>query len=265
MGKYFDRFPEMFYNSRICKNLLKRVAFSALSKKRISNLLSVQFPEGKKLEDISYDNYQSTYYYWILMLANNIQDPYYGVHLNSLDFDQFIKTKYGSIANAQRLTRVWRTNWRTDRRKISKAVYEAFDPKLKKYWAPITNGFTEIQEYERNPEDLILNTNKILLVQVSESLDEGFVSGSGYQFEVVSSSDTEATLKNVSGDVTLDPRVSSILKTMNSIPESEIDYWGSISFYKFEEEINEARRNVKMINSSNYKSIEKQLIKHLQE
>lgn len=106
--KYFQRFPTISYalddNNRdfkYVKNIFARVHFV---KEALSNS-DLYYPYDMKESDnpevIAHKLYDDPNRYWILMLGNDIIDPYYQVPLRNQSLDNYIIDKYGSISAAQ--------------------------------------------------------------------------------------------------------------------------------------------------------------------
>lgn len=102
MADLFSSLPAIEYGGRHLRNILYRP-------KLLDNLefLDPQsfYPyvieEGEKIEHVAHFYYGSVEYIWLIMLANDMVDPYLEWHLSTNDFTNYIASKYGSIANAQ--------------------------------------------------------------------------------------------------------------------------------------------------------------------
>jgi hypothetical protein len=65
------------------------------------------FTDGYSLDQCiqkAFNYYDDPAYAWLVLLSNNIIDPYFEWPLSVYDFNQFIKKKYGSIPAAQAIT-----------------------------------------------------------------------------------------------------------------------------------------------------------------
>jgi hypothetical protein len=106
--KYFQRFPSITYalddnnlDFKQVKNIFARIHFvkEALTNSDIYYPYSMK--ESDTTEVIAHKLYDDPNRYWILMLANDVVDPYYGVPLRNQSFDNYVIDKYGSISSAQ--------------------------------------------------------------------------------------------------------------------------------------------------------------------
>lgn len=95
---FFRQFPRTFYN--IDNNLVnipdifRRVVPTDLFD-NMSYMLEFDIQDGQKPEHISYDLYDTVDYYWIILVCNNIIDPYHDWPKSQLDLVEFAKQRYG--------------------------------------------------------------------------------------------------------------------------------------------------------------------------
>jgi hypothetical protein len=99
--RYFEAFPVINYNDISVKNILLRVKLLESAKSVRSVYHPFTLREGESPQKIAYDYYGSTEYAWLIFLVNNIVDPYYDWPLSTVEFENHIKKKYGSLAAAQ--------------------------------------------------------------------------------------------------------------------------------------------------------------------
>ena len=100
MKQYFANHPVIEYRGLSLRNLMlsARVVKAALTN------ASVMYPytleEGDTPTMIAYDYYGSVDYVWLVLLSNNMIDPYTQWYKSQADFDAYIIKKYGSIEAA---------------------------------------------------------------------------------------------------------------------------------------------------------------------
>jgi hypothetical protein len=106
--KYFQRFPTISYalddNNRDfkqVKNIFARVHFVKEALSNSDLYYSYDMKESDNPEVVAHKLYDDPNRYWIIMLGNNITDPYYGTPLKNQSLDNYIIDKYGSISTAQ--------------------------------------------------------------------------------------------------------------------------------------------------------------------
>jgi hypothetical protein len=99
MSRYFTHFKKIEYQGKQVRNITNR------SKIR-DNLLADPFiylpytiADGEKPETVAQLYYGSVDDTWIVLLANNITDPYYDWPLSDEEFDQYFIDKYSEFSN----------------------------------------------------------------------------------------------------------------------------------------------------------------------
>ena len=58
--------------------------------------------DGQRPEHISYDVYDTVDYYWVILLCNQIIDPYHDWPKSNIDLNNFAKQRYGEL-NLQKI------------------------------------------------------------------------------------------------------------------------------------------------------------------
>lgn len=99
--KFFKQFPEIIYNSYSVKNVLARVKLSDLIKPSRMAYLPYTMTDSDAAWVIANDYYGSPDLVWLVYMSNNVVDPYYDWYKNTLEFESYIKKKYGSLEAAQ--------------------------------------------------------------------------------------------------------------------------------------------------------------------
>ena len=66
----------------------------------ISSYYDYTVQEGDRPDTLAYDYYGSASYTWLVLLANDIKDPYYDWPLFGDNFDAYIIKKYGGLTQA---------------------------------------------------------------------------------------------------------------------------------------------------------------------
>lgn len=107
--RFFQPFPFTTYDItgeqpktlRLVKNIFARAKFldSVQAETYIYYLYDIK--DGDTPEILANNYYGNPNRHWIILLTNDIVDPFYDWPLTYLNFSEFIKKKYGSIANSQ--------------------------------------------------------------------------------------------------------------------------------------------------------------------
>jgi len=96
---YFSYYPQIQYQldssgPRTVLDITRRVAFKAALKQIGALYLNYSIKDEDTPETIAYKLYQSAQYYWVVLLFNNILDPYLDWPLSTNNFTQYITAKY---------------------------------------------------------------------------------------------------------------------------------------------------------------------------
>jgi len=103
---YFDKFPLLQYpvkdgnNFRyvFVRNLLRRVALSEDLMTAESVFMEYSVKDGERPEHIAERVYGDPAYHWLILLANNIIDPYHGWYMSGSALEEYIQKKYGGYS-----------------------------------------------------------------------------------------------------------------------------------------------------------------------
>lgn len=101
---YFETLPKTTFLNQEITNLAVGVKLNRLVKENSYAMLNYILKDGDRPENIAHDYYGDTTYAWLVLLSNQILDPYYQWPLQTYDFEQFLIKKYGSIATAKATT-----------------------------------------------------------------------------------------------------------------------------------------------------------------
>lgn len=91
---YFNKFPVNYYNNVLSLDITRRVNFIEKNLSDPYIFLPYTVKEDEKPEDIAYFYYGSVGYTWLVLLANNITDPYIDWPLRNEDFMRYLMMKY---------------------------------------------------------------------------------------------------------------------------------------------------------------------------
>ena len=94
MSNYFDQMPIINYNGYQVRDLTRRNRLLPVSISNPYLFLPYTIADEDRPEDIAYYYYGSTDYTWLVLLANNIMDPYYQWPLKEDDFNKYLIKKY---------------------------------------------------------------------------------------------------------------------------------------------------------------------------
>jgi len=107
MAFFFENFPQVEYDVKknnkleILTNVTVRFKIQEILQNRTSILYDYNVKDGERPDVIAYKYYDDPTLDWIILLTNNIVDPFFEWPLDSQSFNRFIIRKYGSIGTAK--------------------------------------------------------------------------------------------------------------------------------------------------------------------
>lgn len=287
MERYFEKFRTIQYSNTAVKDLTQRTVF--LNSVYDNPLLYYPYDiaDGERPDSIAGRYYSDEYLAWTIYLANKVVDPYYDWYIDQTTFDDFIVKKYGSIANATTKIKYYRNNWYSDTTPtISATTYNSLDPSVAKFYEPVPiNGqiVASPREYTRRQVDWTIQTNAVARYSVAngsgfsvdEVCDVRFQAGQTGTGQVTFANTTTIVLNNLSGVVTTgtitgssylygrESRSNTVFTTAtsvaNNIPSTETQYWSPVTYYEYEQEINERNKSILLLQSQYTSLVSKQL------
>ena len=114
MGKYFDKFPKVYYslddnyaNPQIVTDVTFPVHLLEPYASDARFYYTYIVKDGLKPEDVAHLVYGDVQLHWVILHFNKIIDPRYEWPLSSVTFDKYILDKYGSVAAAQSEVKIY--------------------------------------------------------------------------------------------------------------------------------------------------------------
>lgn len=101
---YFDKFPILQYldrfgtktKSKLVTDILRRVKINTVGKEESSFYIDYEVREGDTPENISHRLYDTSDYFWVVLLVNEALNPYYDFPLDPNSLENYSKRKnYG--------------------------------------------------------------------------------------------------------------------------------------------------------------------------
>lgn len=284
-GTYFSNFPVISYANNQCINITERATL--LNKVYSNPYLYYQYDvvAGERPDNISARYYGDPYMSWLLYFSNATVDPYYGWYMDQTTFEDYLISKYGSLINAQSKIAFYRNNWYSNSDSITTDTYNSLDPDLQKFYEPnFGNDLYGVNplNYIRIQKDWTLKTNSVVNYTVNTTdtfnIDEivdiyhngvmvGYaqVTYSGFM-QVTVQHTNGIVVESVSGDCHLYGRESNITVSFTAsvviatpMPTIELNYWSPVTYYDYENELNEQNKSIRVLNSRYSGQLIKQL------
>lgn len=278
--KYFDKLPVISYNGYSVRNIMALAALSERTKADKTAFYPYQMNDYDRADVLSYKYYDNSDYAWLVWMANGVVDPYYDMMINDSDFNKYIESKYGSIESAIEKILYFRSNWREDPIEINTVQFDMLPASSKKYFSPVLDVNLKVHSYKRKAKDLTVSTNAIITIQLNS--DAAFTIG-----EIIKSDTGEATVTFSEGSIvtchhvfgsfepnqtiigkksqavatirTPQANEQSVTIVSRNIPLEEYLYWEPVSAYQYEYELNEDKRDIKLIDNRYKQTINNEL------
>lgn len=273
MASFFGSFPLYYYKGTLCKNITQRTVLSDQVKQSYTSFYDHELSEGDRPDVIAHRAYDNSYYDWLVYYANGVTDPYFGWYLSTDDFNKYITHTYGSIAEAQERIAYYRVNWRANDTTLTAAAYTALPTRLKKYWQPFFDDAGRALYYVRAQIDTRMGTN--FIVQMTPSSTSGFIVGERINQRtgnVVTASGTivrigtTMTVQHIEGEFVNGTITGMSSDKITTIADPEVivtcivldedAYWESVSYYDYEMEANEVKKNIRLVLPNTAKRME---------
>lgn len=149
----YNTYGTTTYNGMLIQDITKRYIIGATNRNRdVPIFMDYLIKDWEAPEEIAHKLYGSCDYEWVILLANNIINPYTDWLLTNYELEQYIKNKYGSKAKD------------IHHYELNGIIY--YEPVLGSN--PITNSE---YEYDKNEKKRLINVvYPELLYQIQESL-----------------------------------------------------------------------------------------------
>ena len=283
MDNFFKHYPLVQYGNTVSNtvavNILAKIAFQKTIQQNFEVFHPYTIQEGDRADTIAYLYYGDSGYDWLVYYSNNVVDPYYDWYMDTNSLNRFIADKYQSLTNARRKIKFFRSNYIADDSMISPAAYNALSANQKRFWTPINGINNNIIRYERKKEEVIFQTNKTQQLNVSLVGNTSFTADE-YVFQqnagvtvgsatVNFSNSTVCIVSNVigtlstsynlkGGDSAANATVSAVNTLSTSISSDIQSYFEGVSFFDYENELNEKKKNIRLIDLAYVQSIEQE-------
>lgn len=268
-SSYFKNFPTIVYSGSLVTNIIARAKIDSSVRDKTAVFFPYTVREGERPDTIASNYYEDPNFAWLIYYANETLDPYFEWPLSGNEFKEFIQRKYGSVAKAQDTIAFFRNNWQTDEAIINPGSYNGLPGALKKYWAPIFDYKNTIISYERAKLDTVVETNFVIEMQHDgttpfqngEIVKQGTasaivssVSSGVVVVEKVQGSFIAGSITNYEGSQTA--TVTSVTTLNQPLPSNELVYFSPVSAYEYEDELNEQRKEIYILDKSYLNQIE---------
>ena len=232
MSRYFDLFPRIRYDIakaqyssyQLTTNIFFRMGILRKALDNITAFYTYSIKDNDTPEIIAEKIYGSAEAHWIILYAKNIVDPQYDWPLKTDDFNKYIADKYRSQAGGSTLTDQQVVAW-------SQKVND-----------PTANN---IHHYERVEQQLETSTNTLTttryIIDYDAQSDVGYIPDVPYVYYT-------------DGTMAIEPS-NGVPITINGKTVITSNNKAFVTIYDHEEELNEAKRDIKIIKPDYYVQI----------
>lgn len=283
MYNLFSRFPVISYNGTVSNNILTRVQFRTEALLKGALFYPYTIKDGERADHIAANYYDDPRYAWVIWLANRIVDPYYDWPLDQDTFRRYIISKYGSIEKASNKIAYWQNNWPSDETILSPTQYGGLNATLKQYWDPIVGYNDRITGYQRKRSSDAIETNKTVELTVDSAI--GFYLGERITQSTSNQLNAAAEIKMITNDTTI--MVQHVVGTfantggsvgkivgddsltetdltdqtliVQTVSDAQTQYISPVSFFDYEEMLNEKKRHIRVLDRAYLDQLEKEL------
>lgn len=265
MAGYFNFFPSTEYANTIVTNVISKVKFDQSVQKNLAVFYPYTVEQGERPDQIAARYYNNPELDWVIYLANDIMDPYYDWPLSQNQFYSYITAKYGSVSAAQAKIAFYRNNYALDDTVLSLSSYNALSQYLKKYFKPVLGLNGVVVSYERKELDQVLETNKVIDLTISSgtfSVGDRFTQGASIGF-VTFANTSHVVIDKVTGSFTTGAATGATITAVNTISQPisnvEASYFEPVTCFTYEEELNDSKLHIKILDKSYVGKIEKDM------
>ena len=281
MGNFFDKFPLVRYTVDkgllneydTVRNVLFRIGIiKDVMERNIDAYYYHIVRDSDKPETLAEKVYGDAQAHWLILYANNIYDPYYDWPMDEKSFEKYLIKKYGSIAWAK-------TNYHHYEKVVTREnpfAQTTMTTRFEVNENVLTDGVLTLSNYSTN-----FLVNEIVFVGPSNAANT--FSGNVRSW---SNSNGQIVLANTSGKVAPIQYLNGVTSSANGMvytidfPSAPMDAYNTltdttdfatynvagrtvfetisrnkVSYYDYEEELNESKRLIKIIQPQYYQQI----------
>ena len=100
---YFKPFPTIDYDPtgnnthKTIKDILIRVKIKDVVKQNRAVFSKYDVKEGQRPEDVAFEQYGDSEFHWIVLMMNEMTNPYYDWPMGLRDLEKFVASKYSDV------------------------------------------------------------------------------------------------------------------------------------------------------------------------
>lgn len=253
---YFKHFPQTTFDGKSIADITRKAQLSKLVSNSVLDYLTYTVAEGERPEDVAYYYYDDASLAWLVLMSNDIIDPYTQWPKSSVDFDKFIISKY---AKQSGYTGQQVLDWTKNTNLAQNIIHyqSSLDPELKINRATYINlGASSIIKANK-----MIAGEEYKVVSFDELLEDGVPSRIISDDDLFSFANTSLSIGSiftaaVNGDTIVDANTVTVVGSSLKNPARE---FYPVRIYDYEFELNESRREIQLINKGYLATVRDQL------
>lgn len=154
---YFKNFPLVQYGEHTVRNIILKGKISKDVVLSYDAFYPYTIKSGETPTSLAYDYYGSVEFVWLILIVNDIIDPYYDWPMDDDIFNQYIINKYGSVEDSMNLAKgsYYRNTdysyWMT------KTTYDNISDSERTGWTAVSNYDYEVYKNEEKRKIKLLD------------------------------------------------------------------------------------------------------------
>ena len=288
--KYFNSIPLVSYNNKDVIDISRRVQILKKFDQSPYAYFTYTVNEGDRPEDVAYYYYGSIDHTWIVLLANNIIDPYSQWPLNAKDLESYIvnkyKDRYKNYAYDNQSSLGLTSEFNSIKSSVASLIYSIITEE--NVIATLPNTYTKVWEYIQALTSDIKVSDIDSLTVANQYLNENITNFKEHIALIWSPSDLPQRVIDYTKNLTIDDNILYFEGTyddsgepirINRLTYEYSDYvekgyldkfgytkpldasWNTVRIWDYEEEVNENKRQIKLLNNDLLIQVEQDLVR----
>jgi hypothetical protein len=147
MPNLYEQLPKIEYNGVLISNITVNFRLNKLTDSISNYYNDVDIPEGSTPESVSLEVYGTTDYWWLILIANDVIDPFYDWLMRESEVEAYANKLYDNVNDIH--------HWED-------VEYNEYDENnVDETLTPVTNMEWEIYKNDKKRRISIINPNEI--------------------------------------------------------------------------------------------------------
>lgn len=287
--KYFGSIPNIFYNGKVVTDISRRVAVLKKFDTSPYAYFSYTVKDGDRPEDIAYYYYGDVDKTWIVLLSNNIIDTYSQWPLGAEDFDSYVFNKYTNRYKLWAYNNQADLNLTSDFNDIQNDVADLVYSVITQIPSYVrSNRYADVHDYVISLTSDIENSDVDSLAVARQYVNENIEKFKEFIAYIWNPEDLKQKVLDYTKNLTIDDNIlyfegsyddSKEPIKINRLTYEYSDYvekgylnkygytkpldasWEEVRIWDYENEVNENKREIRLLNNDLLLQVEKDLVR----